>query len=195
MIYFAWLTFSARKKVRTDSIMPAKEFELKPASSITTGAIGPPGQRVFYLQARKEDILLTLIIEKQQMQALALGAEKFLLNLQQRFPHLAVASGQHNEESMQLQQPIDPAFRVGQIALGYDEELDLVLLVVREYASADAQIEDLAVARLWCTRTQLLAMCSLGLELAGRGRPICGNCGEPIDPQGHFCPRRNGHKH
>jgi len=31
--------------------------------------------------------------------------------------------------------------------------------------------------------------------VAGQGRPICGNCGEPIDPEGHFCPKRNGHKH
>jgi predicted amidophosphoribosyltransferase len=38
-------------------------------------------------------------------------------------------------------------------------------------------------------------MCRWGVEIATRGRPICGNCGEPIDPEGHFCPKRNGHKH
>jgi hypothetical protein len=37
-------------------------------------------------------------------------------------------------------------------------------------------------------------MCQWGLQVAAQGRPICGNCGEPIDPAGHFCPRSNGHK-
>ncbi|MCA9996365.1 MAG: DUF3090 family protein [Anaerolineales bacterium] len=32
-------------------------------------------------------------------------------------------------------------------------------------------------------------------EVVNAGRPICGNCGRPIDAEGHFCPNRNGHKH
>ena len=31
-------------------------------------------------------------------------------------------------------------------------------------------------------------------EVVAAGRPTCAMCGEPIDPEGHFCPRRNGHR-
>ena len=174
--------------------MPAQEFEMKPVKLLTTGAIGAPGKRVFYLQARKGKQLLTLIVEKTQVQSLAIGVEQFLGELKKRFPDLPEASAEYDESEMALQKPIDPAFRVGQIGLGYDEASDLMVLVARELSTTEEQSDQAAVARLWCTRTQLRALGHQGLAVADQGRPICGNCGEPIDPEGHFCPRRNGRK-
>ena len=31
------------------------------------------------------------------------------------------------------------------------------------------------------------------LSVVAAGRPPCPLCGQPLDPQGHLCPRRNGH--
>jgi uncharacterized repeat protein (TIGR03847 family) len=174
--------------------MPPVEYELRPVSHITTGAIGKPGKRVFYLQARKDEQLVTLIVEKQQVQSLAIGLEQFLEDLRKRFPELTEADTDYTEDDMELERPIDPAFRVGQIGLGYDEVSDLLVLVVRELLTEERDAEEASVARFWCTREQLRAMTQWGLEVASRGRPICGNCGQPIDPQGHFCPKRNGRK-
>jgi hypothetical protein len=78
--------------------------------------------------------------------------------------------------------------------MGYDEGRDLLLLVVREMLAGELPPESAAEAYLWSTRSQALALARWGAELVRRGRPICGNCGNPIEPQGHFCPRRNGHK-
>lgn len=175
--------------------MAGTEYELNPVTHITTGAIGPAGKRVFYLQARQASELVTLIVEKAQVQALAVGLEQYLQELGQRFPDLPPASPEFHESEMVLAQPLDPAFRVGQLGLGYDESSDRLVLVAREVQPEGADPEEAAVARFWCTRSQLLAMCRWGVEIATRGRPICGNCGEPIDPEGHFCPKRNGHKH
>jgi uncharacterized repeat protein (TIGR03847 family) len=175
--------------------MPSFEIELKPVIRITAAAIGDPGKRVFYLQGRSDTDLVTLLIEKQQIQSLAIGVEQFLEDLEKRFPELSQASGDFVELDMDLEKPIEPVFRVGQIGLGYEEESDLLVLVAREAGAEDEDDEQTAIARFWCTRSQLLAMCQWGLELANRGRPICGNCGEPIDAEGHFCPKRNGHKH
>ena len=175
--------------------MSPNEYNLKPVNRITTGAVGPQGERVFYLQARKEDDLITLIVEKQQVQSLAIGLEQFLADLDERFPDLQEAEAAYDEEEMSLENPIDPIFRVGHMGLGYDEENDLLVLVAREIQSENDDPEEADVARFWCTRSQLRAMCSWGLEVASRGRPICGNCGQPIDAKGHFCPKRNGHKH
>jgi uncharacterized repeat protein (TIGR03847 family) len=175
--------------------MPSLEFELRPVRKITTDAIGEPGKRVFYLQARSEDQLVTLTIEKQQVQSLAIGVEQFLQDLQKRYPEISQASQDYIETEMALEQPIDPAFRVGQLGLGYDEDADLLILVARELVTTETEEESSAVARFWCTRSQMSAMCHWGLELASRGRPICGNCGQPIDKEGHFCPKSNGHRH
>jgi uncharacterized repeat protein (TIGR03847 family) len=170
-------------------------FDLNPVDRITAGALGPPGKRVFYLQARKGDQLVTLVVEKQQVQALAVGVEQLLGDLQQRFPQLAEASGEDAPTDMELEQPIDPAFRVGQLGVGYDEANDLLVVVAREIQEEGADIEAATTARFWGRRSQIRAACRWGLEVASRGRAICGNCGEPIDPEGHFCPKRNGHKH
>ncbi len=175
--------------------MASIEYDLNPVSRITTGAIGPAGQRVFYLQARHESTLVTLIVEKMQMTSLAAGLDQFLAEIAQQYPDLPEASGDYVEPEMELEQPIDPAFRVGQLGLGYDRETDRIVLVAHELQPEGSDPEQAAVARFWCSRSQLRAMGQWGTELAGRGRPICGNCGEPIDPQGHFCPRSNGHKH
>ena len=173
--------------------MPPLEFELRPVNKITTDAIGEPGKRVFYLQAISDDQLITLIIEKQQVQSLAIGVEQFLQDLQSRHPEISEASPDFIESEMSLEKPIDPAFRVGQLGLGYDEESDLLVLVARELPNVETEEETGSVARLWCTRSQIRAMCHWGLEIASRGRPICGNCGQPIDQDGHFCPKSNGH--
>ncbi len=175
--------------------MTPKEYDLKPVTRITTGAIGPVGQRVFYIQASKGEELITLIVEKQQVQSLAIGLEQFLADLDERFPDLSNAETAFIEDEMALEKPIDPAFRVGHMGLGYDEENDLLVLVAREIQAEGEDLDAGDVARFWCTRSQLRSMCAWGLEVASRGRPICGNCGQPIDPEGHFCPKRNGHKH
>jgi uncharacterized repeat protein (TIGR03847 family) len=174
--------------------MPGTEIDLNPVSRITTGAIGPPGQRVFYLQGRDEATLVTLIVEKIQIQSLAVGLEQFLLELAQQYPDLPEAASDFHEHDMELEQPIDPAFRVGQLGLGFDRPTDRVVIVAHELLPEDQDAEQASVARFWCTRSQLRTLGRWGLELVGRGRPICGNCGEPIDPRGHFCPRSNGHK-
>jgi uncharacterized repeat protein (TIGR03847 family) len=90
---------------------------------------------------------------------------------------------------------VDPLFRVGELGLGYDADNDLVVLVARELLTEEQDPEEGRVVRFWCTRSQLRAMCRWGMDVAARGRPSCPQCGEPMDPAGHFCPKRNGHKH
>ncbi len=174
--------------------MPQKHFDFNPVDHITTGAIGPPGKRVFYLQARKDEEVVTLIVEKIQIQSLAAGVENYLQELAEQKPELPPASADYTEDEMALEMPIDPAFRAGQIGLGYDEESDRIVIVAREISTDEIDEEEGGLARFWTTRSQILALSRHGLEVAARGRPICPHCGEPMEPEGHFCPKRNGHK-
>ncbi len=176
------------------------EITLKPVSHLTADAIGPPGQRVFYLQGLKGDRAVTLIIEKFQLQQLAVGVEQFLAELSQRLPMLPAASNDYDEERMRIHPPVDPLFRVAEFGLAYDPEEDLIALIAREApglpdeADPEAVEPEGGVVRYWATRHQLRALVHWGMELAQRGRPLCEQCGVPMDPAGHFCARKNGHR-
>ncbi len=172
--------------------MPEKEIELDPVDHITTDAIGAPGKRVFYLQAWKGSRTITLLVEKFQVESMSLGVQQFLEDLSRRFPLLEIASPEFDENKMHIQPPVDPLFRAGDLGLSYDIDRDLVALIVREAVVGEKSPEDATEVRLHCTRSQINAMAHWGMEVIRRGRPICPYCGEPIDPAGHFCPKKNG---
>ena len=174
--------------------------ELNPVDHICAGCKGEPGQRVFYLQARKGAQLVTLLCEKFQLQLLAAGITKYLDELQARFGQLTAAVTNFEEAEMELEEPLEPRFRAGQLGLGYDEAEDLLVLVAQELLD-DAQAapgeEPPAgqIVRFWATRQKMLNLAAHISLVASRGRPVCGSCLQPVDPDGHFCPRRNGFKH
>jgi uncharacterized repeat protein (TIGR03847 family) len=163
------------------------ELDLRPTTHLTTDAIGPPGERVFYIQGVSVEHTVTLIVEKFQIQTLGIAVEQFLAEVYQKFPDMQEASAQYIEEEMRIHPPIDPLFRVGELGLGYDADNDLVALVAREIMQEDENEENASVVRFWCTRTQLRSMVHWGMEVATRGRSI--------DTLGYFDPRKNGHKH
>jgi uncharacterized repeat protein (TIGR03847 family) len=179
--------------------MAPLEIDLQPVTHITTDAIGAPGKRVFYIQGWQGQRTVTVIIEKIQIQSLAVGLEQFLTELQEKYPELPEASAEFDEERMHIHPPVDPLFRVGELGLGYDSDQDLVVLVTKELLPEGAEEGEegkegeAGVVRFWCTRAQIRAMAHWGMEVASRGRPLCPQCGQPMDPEGHFCPKKNGH--
>ena len=175
--------------------MPAAEIDLHPVTHITADAIGQPGKRIFYIQGWQGKRTATLIVEKIQLQSLAIGLEQFLAEIQAKHPDLPEASAEFEEDKMHIHPPVDPLFRVGELGLGYEAENDMVVLLAREQLAEGQDPADASVVRFWCTRSQLRAMAHWGAEVAARGRPLCPQCAEPMDPEGHFCPKKNGHKH
>lgn len=171
-------------------------IDLNPVTHITVDAIGQPGERVFYLQGKSPDQVITLLIEKFQVQTLALAVENLMSELHEKAPHLPEASADYEEEDMILEPPLDPLFRVGELSLGYDPGQDLLILIAKEVAlnMADSEESEPSEIRFWCTRSQLWAMSRWGIELASRGRPVWPSTGEPILPPGEFSPKNNGHK-
>jgi uncharacterized repeat protein (TIGR03847 family) len=175
--------------------MPRFEIDIDPCEHITADAIGKPGQRVFYLQGWQAARTVTIIIEKIQLQSLAIGIEQFLAQLAQEIPTLSEASPDYIEEYMRIVPPVEPIFRAGEIGLGYEKQRDLLVIVTKEILTDEDDPEEAAVVRFWCSRSQARALARWGQEVAQRGRPICPQCGQPIEPEGHFCPKKNGHKH
>jgi uncharacterized repeat protein (TIGR03847 family) len=94
---------------------------------------------------------------------------------------------------------VEPAFRIGQLMIGYDEEDDRIWLIAKalvvneEGAIVDPDEESVPSVRFVATRSQMRALCEHALEVVAKGRPSCPLCGRPIDREGHFCPRTDGH--
>lgn len=175
--------------------MPRTDIDVDPCDHITADAVGKPGQRVFYIQAFQEQRTITVVIEKAQLHSLAIGIEQFLAQIGAQNPNLLEASGDYVEDVMRINPPVDPIFRAGEIGLGYDKERDLIVLFVKEILSEEDDPESAAVIRFWATRTQMRQLARWGAEVVSRGRPICPQCGQPEEPEGHFCPKKNGHLH
>jgi len=175
--------------------MPRINIDMKSVSQITVDAIGEPGDRVFYLQGRNSEQVITLLVEKFQIQTLALAIENLMSELREKLPDMLDASPNYTEEEMSLTPPFDPLFRVGELSLGYDPEQDLMVLIAKEIPlDTEKDDEDLSEIRFWCTRSQLWALGRWGIELSSRGRPVWPSTGEPILPPGEFSPKNNGHK-
>ena len=174
--------------------MPRTEYDLRSVSRLTASAVGLPGERTFYIQAREGDRLYTLLCEKEQVAALAEGIEQFLDDLDKEHPDMAPAEA-ISEHDLELETPLEPLFRVGQLGLGYDQDAKSVLLVATEIPeSEDVDPDTLPVVRIWATRSQIRAMSRHASNVVASGRPRCPLCGEPMDPSGHVCPKKNGHK-
>lgn len=163
---------------------------------ITADAIGEPGMRTFYLQARAAGELVTVIIEKQQVELLANSVLELLADEPVETAPV--------DADLDLEEPVEPRWRVGRLSIGYDRDDDRFLLEITEF-EPDVEDEDEddprsfvegepEQIRLWASRGQMLALATHGTEVAERGRPTCQFCGNPMDPEGHACPATNGHR-
>jgi uncharacterized repeat protein (TIGR03847 family) len=177
--------------------MSAEIIELDDVDGLGAGAVGAPGQRAFYIQARTEHTQLTVLVEKEQVDLLATEAVAFLDRIADTYPELPfdLPSTQST-----LREPTVPLFRARLIGLGFDPERELVLIELREHSEEedeeavvveDDDEEEGYVARIYATRAQVRAMAARGAEAVAGGRPPCPLCDQPMDPAGHRCPRWN----
>ena len=104
--------------------MASYVFDLKPCSRLTVGAIGPAGQRTFYLQGIKGRQVVSLVIEKQQAQALAIGIDELLEEVEAQYPE--DRTPEPPPTNLSLLDPVTPRFRIGRLGLGFEAEDDTV---------------------------------------------------------------------
>ena len=162
-------------------------IELDPVTRITAGAIGKPGQRVFFIQAEKGLEQITLVCEKEQVQALADAIDEMVQNLEQEFGMVRDQGLKVQEDEMRVREPVDPLFRIGAMGLGYDANRDKILLVAQE-ALDEGDERDPREVRLFATRAQMQVVSTYARDVIGRGRSPDHVA---LQAEVHF--RRNGH--
>jgi uncharacterized repeat protein (TIGR03847 family) len=176
--------------------MTSAFYEFDEVDTFTAAAIGEPGARVFYLHARAGQQRVTVKCEKQQVTAIAQYLRRVLSDL---------PPPEDRPLPVELRDPGEQAFVLGPIGLGYDRGNDRLLVQLEELVaptgdepdeadedrSLGAEDPDRGHVRLYVTRSQAAAFCDRADELVAAGRPSCPWCGNPIDPDGHPCPRMN----
>lgn len=172
--------------------MATGQTEFGPVQRIEADAVGPPGRRAFRLLAARADASAWLWVEREQLQALAMLIEQLLTGL----PALDLRATQsrpqespgHQESAPSL--PPEVEFKVGQLALGYDEAQRLYLILAHD---VESDLEGPARFSCQVTRPQLRTLADGIVPLLAAGRPRCPACEAPLGTGKHICPRANGH--
>ena len=164
------------------------------------GTIGQPGEREFFLQVADGRRVFSVACEKQQVAVLADRLGSLITEVAKRFDVNAPSTSTGGGD-LTLTTPVDAEFRVGTMGLAWDGEESQVIVELlalsEEEVGEDIVLEDredgpdalrvflsLAEAQDFARRAELVV---------SAGRPPCPLCANPLDPEGHICPRLNGY--
>src|SRR5688572_16040344 len=183
--------------------MPRRLYVFDPPDRFVAGTVGEPGDRTFFLQAREGGRVVSVVLEKVQVAVLADRLNQLLEELERR--GIADPGPEPAADAEPLDEPIVEAFRAGTLTLGWDGDAERVLVEAREQVEEDEEVDaaDLEIEdddpegpdlfRVRLSAPAARAFVERAVRIVASGRPPCPLCGQPLDAQGHICPRRNGH--
>jgi uncharacterized repeat protein (TIGR03847 family) len=172
-----------------------------PAERFVAGTVGVPGERTFFLQARKGSRLLSVSLEKAQVAALADRIQRILREVRNSEPLTLFERVERDDQP--LESPIDEEFRVGVIGIAYLSDRKMVEIDLQAIADSQSPEDEELLMELSESQDILRVLIPLGyaesfakraIAVVGAGRAPCPFCGGPIDPGGHLCPRSNGYR-
>ena len=172
------------------------------------GTVGQPGERTFFLQAREGNRLTSVVCEKQQLSVLAEHLDRVLDEVQRR------SAGQVDvppasstaRDTEPLDAPINEEFRVGTMTIAWDPSIDRIVIELFSNVDVDDEptgatsgsateepdeidADEVFVVKI--TASYARDFVARAQALVAAGRPSCPFCLQPLDPQGHICPRAN----
>ena len=169
-------------------------------SRFVAGTVGEPGDRTFFLQARDGSRLISVALEKEQVNLLGDRLNDLL-------DQVTLAEGIETSHSgpadlEPLDSPIDEEFRVGTLALGWNSISGQVIVEAHGQTETFEEVPDLEedsdegpdVLRVRINAKAARAFARRALSVVSAGRPPCPLCENPLDPRGHICPRANGYR-
>ena len=157
---------------------------------LVSGAVGEPGQRVFYLQAQGPLGTHTVKCEKGQVAALAEHLERLLADL----PAIGATA--------LVPTDLEPSCRIRPASCSAPSAWPTTPTPTASWScsrrwppstrttTSRSSVERDGL-RLEITRGVASVFCARAKEIVAAGRPSCRWCGRPIDPDGHPCPRMN----
>ncbi len=182
--------------------MPRQVFLFDPPDRFVAGTVGQPGDRTFYLQASGTGRTVSVALEKVQVALLAERLEELLEEVRRRGAgDVPVAAPAELEDTAPLDAPVEEEFRVGTMGLAWDGESEQVVVEALAPTEEEVEVEVLSEAeegpdtlRVRMSAEAARAFIVRAQRVVAAGRPPCPLCALPLDPEGHVCPRQNGHR-
>ncbi|HPZ49142.1 MAG TPA: DUF3090 domain-containing protein [Propionibacteriaceae bacterium] len=173
-----------------------------------TGTLGEPGARVFYLQARQDGRIVSVVVEKEQVRAMADHFDTTLEQVARLDDEVEIPPARDTARDLApLELPLVEEFRVGTIGIGWDtssRRFFLELSSVVEVESTNDPVDLLAAVTeppepdesltILLTPEQARDFVPRARYFVQAGRPPCPFCQQPIGPGGHICPRADGYR-
>jgi uncharacterized repeat protein (TIGR03847 family) len=212
--------------------VPRRIYDFGVPDRFVAGTVGLPGNRTFFLQARKGSALVSVVLEKVQVQVLAERLALLVAEIGRRGVQVPEALAPSDDDTAPLGEPLVEAFRVGTMTLGWDPEHEQVVIEARAQEEVDEDEDEASddddaddddddeededpdeddepvtleiddsdpdgpdLVRVRLTPLAARAFVERSLRTVAAGRPPCPFCGQPLDPTGHICPRKNGYVH
>jgi uncharacterized repeat protein (TIGR03847 family) len=188
--------------------MARRVYNFENPDRFTAGTVGQPGSRSFYLQAREGDRISSVLLEKVQVALLAERLTQLLAEVREHGAEIPVESAATDIDSAPLDEPLNETFRVGSLTIvwnGDDESITLEARALGEdedsaadpFDNEDEDEDELDrdVVRVRLNPRRALAFAKRAQDVVAAGRPPCPFCGQPLNPEGHICTRRNGFMH
>ena len=195
--------------------MAGQVFDFDPPERFVAGTVGSPGSRAFFLQARSGRVVTSVSLEKLQVSALAERVEELLDEVVRRSggsaPVPAVAPVDRRDDEP-LETPVEDEFRVGTMTLAWDGDRQLVVIECFEALATDVAVDpdaddggdvpddptatggERTLLRVHLTGADARAFAARAIAVVGAGRRPCPLCADPLDAEGHVCPRANGYR-
>lgn len=178
--------------------MPRIIYRHASVERFIVSAIGEPGEREFFIQARSSEGINTVKIEKEQVRALVIRFDEILTDLRRSKTLTITRLEIEKDLDMDpLELPIEADFQVGIVGIKVN---DLLLeLTFQAISNQDVLLIDdldsgpdlliLTLDALTVARFSLRAK-----SIIEAGRSVCPFCGLPVNSSGHLCPRANGYR-
>src|ERR1035437_4525643 len=187
--------------------MALRVYDFEDPDRFVAGTVGEPGNRTFFLQVREGNRIVSVLIEKVQVELLADRLHQLLVEVRARGAGVPDEPAAADIDTAALDEPLNEVFRVGTMAIICDGDDESVVVEARamtedEQAASpedEVDIDDSPeggdasdIVRIHLPPGKALAFAKQALEVVSAGRPPCPFCGQPLNPEGHICARRNG---
>jgi uncharacterized repeat protein (TIGR03847 family) len=155
------------------------------------GTVGEPGERSFFLQVRSSYRLLSVAVEKAQVQAIIARLDVMVAEIRKSNPLINIEK--FPTDDAPLESPVEAEFQVGAMSLAWDEVSSLICIELYELEE-DEEDSTGEVVEINISLGMAMAFTARSKAVVNAGRLPCPFCGIPIDPRGHLCPRANGYR-
>lgn len=176
-------------------LVSRRVYNLDAVDRFVLGTVGQPGERAFYIQAKKMGQNFTFALEKAQAQALTDRFGEILKDAR-------LSQGGVTRDSNPLEAPIDSEFQLGVMAISWQLDSQLVRFEGQALSNenSDEVFEEIVsddhenappIVRITLTPAQVRNFIARATSVIKAGRQPCMFCGGPINVDGHICPRAN----